>query len=48
MKLFAPGAVVALLISAIGCSGRPSTVSAADPTPRDSVILSTVLAQQRD
>jgi RND family efflux transporter MFP subunit len=48
MKLFALGAVIALLISAIGCSGRPSTVSAADPAPRDSIIVSTVLAQQRD
>jgi RND family efflux transporter MFP subunit len=48
MRLFALGAVIALLISAIGCSGRSSAVSAADPPPGDSVIVSTVLAQRRD
>src|SRR6516225_5000197 len=48
MRLFWLGAMIALLISTIACSDRPSIVSGADSTPGDPVTVSTVAAQQRD
>ena len=48
MRLFWLAAMIALLISTIACSSRPSIVSGADSTPGDPVTVSTVPAQQRD